>query len=274
MSSRQLVGARSQPGVNPTAPLAVQLAARSPSRTRALLRGWQPSQAYAAGGSLYLTRNVTPPADAHRQEVDQLVRTDPMSGRVLAVRALASTFDEALLVDGALWVTTTGLDGTSLWRLDPRSLASRSRTILPNSEHTVIVRPGSLAFAGGSLWSGTATLNRISIASGQVERVVNLGYPGGVDVVADPTGRVLLASIGYEHPAYVAGSTPTPDRSRHAPPLRGVATNQRSAASSTAGRGSMTRRACSPAAGASLFKHCNRREHTPRRLPPNGFSRA
>ncbi len=161
----------------------------------------------AASGSLYLTKHVTPSAEAHTELIDELMRLDPTTGRVLAVRSLDSAFAKALLVNGSLWVTTAARQSTSLWRLDPRSLGVRSRIILPGAG-----RPdgltGSLAVADGQLWVGTDTLNRVSLASGRVDRVVKLAYPGAVQVAADPTGRVLLAVLGYEHPTYIARLSP------------------------------------------------------------------
>jgi hypothetical protein len=48
------------------------------------------------------------------------------------------------------------------------------------------------------------TLDRVSLASGRIDRTVKLPYPGPVQVEADRTGRVLLASLGSEHPTYIA----------------------------------------------------------------------
>jgi hypothetical protein len=175
-----------------------------PRGSHVLRTGLQPfSWASAIGGSLYLTQDVTPSADAHTELLDELLRLDPVTGRLLAVRRLGGAFDDALIARGALWLTASTQRRTSLWRLDPRTLAVRSRTRLPGSAR-VNGSGGSLALAGGFLWVGTGTLDRVSLASGRVDRVRNLHYAGQVQVAADPAGRVLLTSLGSEHPTYIA----------------------------------------------------------------------
>jgi hypothetical protein len=190
-----------------TATLAAQLTGL-PSGSRVLLRGLQPvAWGLAAGGSLYLAKNVTPAADDHTELIDELMRLDPVTGRVLAVRSLESALSQALLAEGSLWVTTTSRQGTLLWRLDPRSLSVRSRVVLSTAGRAEGLS-GSLAVAGGQLWVGTDTLDRVSLHTGLVDRVVKLPYHGSVKVAADPTGRVLLATLGYEHPTYIARLNP------------------------------------------------------------------
>jgi hypothetical protein len=176
-------------------------------QSRVLLRGLRNPQAYAAGGSLYVAQDLTPPADTANGIVSELMRVDPVSGRVLAARRLGSEFDQAMVAAGDLWVIAHSFTGPrrqsyALLRLDPSSLAVRSRTILPGTGRRNTL--GSLALAGRWLWVGTPTLDRVSLASGRVDRIVKLHYRGPVQVAADPTGRVLLASLGLEHPTYIA----------------------------------------------------------------------
>lgn len=172
---------------------------------RVLLRDLENPEAYAAGGSLYVAQDATPLADARREVVSELMRVSPVSGRILATRGLASAFDQALLADGDLWVSSTPLaasrSATLLWRLDPDSLAVRSRTILPGPGRSTT--EGSLAVAGGQLWVGTETLSGVSLASGRVQRTTGVIYPGGIQVAADPAGRILLASVGSVHPTRI-----------------------------------------------------------------------
>ena len=154
-----------------------------------------------------MAQEVTPRADAAKEVIDELMRVDPVSGRVLATRRLGSEFGQALIAARELWVITYSFSGprrASYWvlGLDPHSLAVRSRTILPATSPTNGL--GSLAVAGHWLWVGTATVDRLSLASGRVERIVNLHYRGPVQVAADPAGRVLLASLGLENPTYIA----------------------------------------------------------------------
>jgi hypothetical protein len=96
---------------------------------------------------------------------------------------------------------------TSLWRLNPRSLAVRSEATVPSSPQTEGIT-GSLAAAGGRLWVGAGRLDRVSLASGRVDRVVAAPYPGPVQLAADAGGRILLASLGYQHPTYIARLDP------------------------------------------------------------------
>jgi hypothetical protein len=164
-----------------------------------------PSQGYAAGGSLYLTHAV--PADEHTEEIYDMTRLDPGSGRVLAVRRFLSAVESVLLADGSLWVTTSAGQMTSLWKLDARSLAVQSEVDIPTSRYTEGIA-GSLAVAGGHLWVAAGTLDRASLLTGRVDRVVRSPYRGPVQLASDHAGRVLLASLGYEHPVYIARLNP------------------------------------------------------------------
>jgi hypothetical protein len=176
---------------------------------RNLLRGLRNPDAYLAGGSLYVTQDSKP---MPRVEItSEVMRIDPVSGRVLATRSLGSEFGQALLAGGDLWVIAdpfTGSRHSSYWlfRLDPHSLVVRSRTILPATSNDQSI--GSLAVADNRLWVGAGTLDRVSLASGRVERILKLRYPGPVQVAADPAGRLLLASLGSVHPTYIARLNP------------------------------------------------------------------
>jgi hypothetical protein len=163
-----------------------------------------PSAGYAAGGSLYLTQ--TAPFGEHTGEIYELSRVDPGTGRILATRSFDVSLDGLLLAAGSLWATT-GQSSTTLWRLDPDSLAVRSRHSLPTSRLAEGI-VGSLAAAGGGLWVGTGRLDRVSLTSGRVDRVVTLPFRGPVQLAADPTGRILVASLGYEHPVHIARLNP------------------------------------------------------------------
>jgi hypothetical protein len=152
-------------------------------------------QAYVAGGRLYVTQQVTPPGE---QVLSELMLVDPASAHIRAIRLLGSAFDQALLADRVLWVTTTRGRTSWLWRLDPGSLRVWSRDVLSGSgvnDGTI----GTLALAGGWLWVGTSDrLDRISLPSGTVTAQVVVPDAEGVDVAADPPGRVLLDSEGHE----------------------------------------------------------------------------
>jgi hypothetical protein len=187
---------------------ATAAAASLPSGSQVLARTEEPvSQSYAARGSLYITEPI--PLGEHVGQIYNLVRIDVSSGRVGAQRRFVANFDHALYAGGSLWVTTSNeynADQTSLWRLDPSSLAVRSRVSLPSAGNTG--QKGSLAAAGGQLWVGTGTLDRVSLASGRVDRVVHLHYPGSIQLGSDARGRILLAGLGYRHPTYVARLDP------------------------------------------------------------------
>lgn len=164
-----------------------------------------PSRGYAAGGSLYLMH--TAPAGEHTGEIYELSRLDPVSGRILATRRFVSAFDSMLLVGGSMWATTSSFTQTFLWRLDPGSLAVRSEVRVPTSRFAEGI-VGSLAAAGGTLWVGAGELDRVSLTTGRVERVVKAPYRGPVQLAADRAGRILLASLGFEHPTHIARLNP------------------------------------------------------------------
>jgi hypothetical protein len=194
---------------NPTAPLVSDRVLTGQSRV--LLSGLRNPHAYAVRGALYVAQDLTSPADTANGIISELMRVDPVSGRVLSARRLGSQFDQAVLAASDLWVITHSFTGPRrrgyrLLRLDPRSLAIRSRTILREPLRNPPL--GSLAVAGHGLWVGTVTLDRVSLSSGLVERIVKLRYRGPVQVAADPTGRVLLATLGLEHPTYIARLNP------------------------------------------------------------------
>jgi hypothetical protein len=163
------------------------------------------SSGYLASGSLYY--DETSPVGEHTGEDYELSRLAVASGRVLARRRWPNPVQGTLLADGSLWVTSSSGNRTSLWRLDPRSLAVRSVRALPSSRPSEGLA-GSLAAAGGWLWVGAGSLDRVSLRTGLVDRIVNPPYPGPVQVVADQSGRTLMASLGYQHPTYIARLNP------------------------------------------------------------------
>ncbi|HEY4830642.1 MAG TPA: hypothetical protein VIH85_27995 [Solirubrobacteraceae bacterium] len=177
-----------------------------PSGSRLVLDTVQPlAWAYAADGSLYYA--YANPVGEHVGEAYELTRVDTATRRVVAVQRFGSALDATVAAGGSLWVTTTVGETAWLWRLDPASLKVESDQKLPSSRSTEGIA-GSLAVAGGHLWIGNGVLDRVSLQTGRVDRVVSPSHPGPVQVAADPGGRVLLASLGYEHPTYVARLNP------------------------------------------------------------------
>jgi hypothetical protein len=73
---------------------------------------------------------------------------------------------------------------------------------LPASQHTEGIA-GSLAVAGGQLWVGVGMLDRVSLQTGRVDGVLDPSHRGPVQLAADRSGQILLASLGYEHPTYI-----------------------------------------------------------------------
>jgi hypothetical protein len=181
-------------------------AAALPAGSRLLADVQDPlTTGYAAGGSLYVPYDH--PYGEHTGEVYELARFDASDGRRLAVRSFADAIDDMVLAAGSLWLTTSSGDATTLWRLDPRGLAVRASRALPSSRFAEAIT-GSLALAGGHLWVGAGQLDRVSLTSGRVNRVVAAPDRGPVQVASDPAGRDLLASFGYEHPTYLARLDP------------------------------------------------------------------
>ncbi len=167
-----------------------------PGVTTVLVRGLLNPQAYSSGSCLYVATHVNRPG-ANPEE--KLMRLDPLSGRLLASRFLGAQFDHALLVNGELWVTTsTAANDTTLWGLNQATLAVDSRITLTGSGAGG-AGPGSLAVAGGWLWVGSENaLNRVSLLTGTVTRVVSIPGAHAVGVASDDSGRVLLVSVGSQ----------------------------------------------------------------------------
>ena len=202
-------------------------AAALPAGSRLLADVQDPLRSgYAAGGSLYLPYDR--PYGEHTGEVYELAQLDASDGHDLAVRSFANAIDDMVLADGSLWLTTSSGDATTLWRLDPRGLAVRASRALPSSRLAKAIT-GSLALAGGHLWVGAGQLDRVSLTSGRVDRVVAAPDRGPVQLASDPAGSVLLASLGYEHPTYLARLDPGTGA------LRAQVTVPRSAAQPTFG---------------------------------------
>jgi hypothetical protein len=163
---------------------------------RLLLRGVDSLQAYSLGGSMYLAEQLRPGESA-----STLVRLGAATGQAQARTELGAGIDDVVLAHGSLWVTTTkwpthGQRGTAtLLRLDPESLDVRSTLVLPGSG--AFSSGGSLAVAGGWLWvGGFAGLDRVSPSTAELSETVPVPGAQSVLVVADASGRVLLASVG------------------------------------------------------------------------------
>ena len=152
------------------------------------------ADAYAPDRMLFLARQVSRPG---AEDLDALMRVDPRSLRVLVSLRLASTFDDALLVGSVLWVTSSVDRRLWLWRLDARSLRVLARMMLPGGRSDT--NEGALAFAGGWLWVGGADcLDRVSPETGNTTAQIRVSASNGIEVAADPAGRVLLDSEGQE----------------------------------------------------------------------------
>jgi len=168
------------------------------------------STAVEANGALYYVQQAA--VGEHVGEEYAINRLDLKTGRTTAVRRVGEDPPAAMLVvAGSLWVTTSDGNDAALWRLDPETLAVRARTEMPRGRATDGVA-GSLAYAGGSLWIGSGTLDRVSTRTARVETTITLPHPGGLQVAADSAGRVLLASFGYGKHTYLARLDPATGR--------------------------------------------------------------
>lgn len=140
---------------------------------------------------LYLTSQVSPLGNA--LIVIELARVDRTTGHVVAQRRLSGSFDSAIAASGSLWVTTTSLTSERVWRLDPHTLAVRSRRQVTASKGFAGYVGGSMAVAGGGLWvTGGNRLLRLSLPAGQV--VASFPLPGAAssDVASNAMGSVLI----------------------------------------------------------------------------------
>jgi hypothetical protein len=165
-------------------------------RPRVLRRQTTITAAYAAGGVLYAADQLDP---SSRYD---LLALDPTSGALVGRVNLAGTsYCDALLAGGSLWVTSSGAPQHStalwLWRLAPETLTVRSRVRLPGAN------PGgacpALALAGASMWFGDGTrLDRATLPGGRI--VADIPVPGAqtVQVASGPGGRTLLVSVGND----------------------------------------------------------------------------
>jgi hypothetical protein len=175
-----------------------------------LLKAAKPiSSAYAGDGSLYFS--YTSPVGEHVGEDYEMIRVNTATGSVAARRRFTNAPVATTLAAGSLWVTTTAGNRATLWRLDPRSLVIRTEQRLPTSPNNEGIA-GSLAVAGARLWIGTGLIDGVSLRTGRVDRVIIPSHKGPVQLEADSTGWVLLASIGYAHPTYIVRLNPETGR--------------------------------------------------------------
>lgn len=173
---------------------------------------------------LYLDWLVSRPGVA--PFVSEVARVDRATGSIDATRRLGGTFAAALTVAGSLWVTTssgTGLPQApgTLWRLDPKTLAVRSRQQLRSNADN-----GSMAVAGGDLWvAAGAWLERVSLPSGRLQTTVAVRGAASSSVAANAAGTVLVVGEAQNSGA---GTVERRDPTTGAllatsPPLGGVA---------------------------------------------------
>jgi hypothetical protein len=133
--------------------------------------------------------------------VNEIMSVNPRTGKVTAVRKLGSAYEQALLTDGRLWVTTGSGRAVWLWRLDPASLSLISRARLPGSVTggSSFGIFGSMTSAGGWVWVGAFDkLDRVSPISGHVAGTVPIGNAQGIEVTSNAKGSVLIDSEGHE----------------------------------------------------------------------------
>lgn len=155
-------------------------------------------QAYAVDDRLWVIEQTSRPGSS---VIDEIMSVNPSNGRILASRHLGATYDQALLNNGVLWVTTNVGRSVSLWRLAPNSLKVISKSLLPGSESggQTVGALGTMAVAGGWLWvGGWDTIDRFSSATAQGAAMVRIAGAQGIDVASNASGTVLVDSEGHE----------------------------------------------------------------------------
>jgi hypothetical protein len=174
-----------------------------------LLRNLLNPEAYAADGRLWVIDQTSRPGAA---VLSQIMRVNPETGRVLAVRRLGAAYDQALLANGVLSVTTSDGASVSLWRFSPNTLSVISRRRLPGTITGAWSSAlGSMAAAGGWLWvGGWNTLERVSLTTGQPGLVVKVAGAQGVGLDSNASGSVLVDSEGHGGLARVQRRWPDP----------------------------------------------------------------
>ncbi len=169
------------------------------------MRGLRNAQAYAAGGRLFVTEQLN---EFGKAALDELMRVDPETGQVAAKRWLGSAYNQALLANGSLWVAGTRAARSWLWRLDPKSLAVRTKVLIgADGDGTTEAYP-TMTVAGGWLWVGYWNeLLRVSLTTAEVTKVVAVPHAQGIGVSSDGHGRTLVDSAGQQK-AYIQSRNP------------------------------------------------------------------
>jgi streptogramin lyase len=101
----------------------------------------------------------------------QVLRIDPLSGRVRRTVTLTSPVRSLLDSRGSLWATT---DGGPLVRLEPATLRVRSQWRLSGSPDAITTAPGSVFVTDDH----ERTLQRLSMRTGKVTATVSIGAAG------------------------------------------------------------------------------------------------
>ena len=132
---------------------------------------------------------------------DTLERLAQPSGRVLARRDLGASLDASLSFGGVLWVLSTSVTRgpvtSALWRLDPRTLAVRSRQTLTGFRAASVGPGQALAVAGGKLWLAYGDrLVHVDPATGKLGGGVTIARARVLGITAGLGGRTLVLSAG------------------------------------------------------------------------------
>jgi hypothetical protein len=159
---------------------------------RILLRGLLTPRVVRTSAGLYVAWQVSSLGGFPSSE---LARVNSTTGRIEATRRLGAAFDQAVAIDGSLYVgvsTPTSNPGEALLRLNARTLAVTRRW-------SELGEGGSLALAGGGLWvTGGDRLLRLSLPGGNV--IASVALPGAdrSDVASNAAGTILVVGEADE----------------------------------------------------------------------------
>jgi hypothetical protein len=159
---------------------------------RILLRGVLTPRVVSTSAGLYVAWQVSRLGSS---PISELARVNSTTGRIEANRRLGAAFDQAVAVDGSLYVgvsTPSSVPGEALLRLNARTLAVTRRW-------SDLGEGGSLAVAGGGLWvAGGNRLLRLSLPEGNV--IASVALPGAdrSDVASNTAGTILVVGEADE----------------------------------------------------------------------------
>ena len=140
----------------------------------------------ADAGALWITDGST-----------RLLRMDPKSGQVLSALDVHEPLDDVAVGAGAVWVISGR--AASVFRIDLKGLAVRTRIRIVNRLGSTAPFPVAIAVGEGSVWvlnGNTQTVSRIDPQQGGVTATIPLGIGRNASDIAAGAGAAWVANGG------------------------------------------------------------------------------